>query len=228
MYSSNGLINLSNKLSISSWFSKLSSSIWNPKSFDGVLTQYDSRNQEIMFITKDESLSFSESLSMFTSFYDYNKVSNIFNLSDKYLLLRSNNNTSKIWEMNSGDYGNFFDRNKDSYVTLLVNSDPTIDKIFSNIEFRGDCYTIDNNITNESPIISLESWNEYQSGKLDLVNNLGNPSSLKRKFRIWRANIPRDKSNTRDRMRNPWLYLKLIMNSNKRAILYDTVIDYYI
>lgn len=228
VYSPNGLINLSNKLSISSWFSKLSSSIWSPKSFNGVLTQYDSRNQEIMFITKDESLSFSESLSMFTSFYDYNKVLNIFNLSDKYLLLRSNNNTSKIWEMNSGDYGNFFNENKDSYVTLLVNSDPTIDKIFSNIEFRGDCYTVDNNITNESPIISLESWNEYQSGKLNLVNNLGNPSSLKRKFRIWRANIPRDKSNNRDRMRNPWLYLKLIMNSNKRAILYDTVIDYYI
>lgn len=228
VYSPNGLINLSNKLSISSWFSKLSSSIWNPKSFDGVLTQYDSKNQEIMFITKDESLSFSESLSMFTSFYDYNKVSNIFNLSDKYLLLRSNNNTSKIWEMNSGDYGSFFDENKDSYVTLLVNSDPTIDKVFSNIEFRGDCYTVDNNITNESPIISLESWNEYQSGKLNLVNNLGNPSSLKRKFRIWRANIPRDKSNNRDRMRNPWLYLKLIMNSNKRAILYDTVIDYYV
>ena len=228
VYSPNGLINLSNKLSISSWFSKLSSSIWSPKSFDGVLTQYDSKNQEVMFITKDESLAFSESLSMFTSFYDYNKISNIVNLSDKCLLLRSNNNTSKIWEMNSGDYGNFFGENKDSYVTLLVNSDPTIDKIFSNIEFRGDCYTVDHNITNESPIISLESWNEYQSGKLNLVNNLGNPSSLKRKFRIWRANIPRDKSNNRDRMRNPWLYLKLIMNSNKRSILYDTVIDYYV
>jgi len=54
-------------------------------------------------------------------------------------------------------------------------------------------------------------------------------AALKRKFRIWRCDIPRDNvgvfedgngkkiTHPLDRMRNPWLYLKMTGN-NKSAV----------
>ena len=55
------------------------------------------------------------------------------------------------------------------------------------------------------------------------------PSNLKQKFRIWRANIPRAKANGRDRMRNPWLYIKLSMEKPKmqKTILHDMTVYYF-
>ena len=76
---------------------------------------------------------------------------------------------------------------------------------------------------------TLTTWNEYQEGTLKLTNIFRRPSDLKRKFRIWRANMPRAKANGRDRMRNPWLYIKLSMekeNTNK-TILHDMTVHYF-
>lgn len=87
------------------------------------------------------------------------------------------------------------------------------------------------------PFDSLEAWNEYQHGiaALDIKNghNMAlhhlpnsNDASLIRKFRIWRCDIPRDnaaipdllglprfKRRPMDRMRNPWVYMKLMKNA---------------
>ena len=78
---------------------------------------------------------------------------------------------------------------------------------------------------------------------------LDNTAHLARKFRIWRCDIPRDNAetvnvfdytfddtfhNTRvgvriDRMRNPWLYIKLKKDSDtdKRVEIHDIVMTYY-
>jgi len=78
---------------------------------------------------------------------------------------------------------------------------------------------------------------------------LDNTAHLARKFRIWRCDIPRDNAetvnvfdytfddtfhNTRvgariDRMRNPWLYIKLKKDSDtdKRVEIHDMVMTYY-
>ena len=87
------------------------------------------------------------------------------------------------------------------------------------------------------PFDSLEAWNEYQHGiaALDIKNGHdmalhhlpnSNDASLIRKFRIWRCDIPRDnaaipdllglprfKRRPMDRMRNPWVYMKLMKNA---------------
>ena len=72
-------------------------------------------------------------------------------------------------------------------------------------------------------------------GTIGAVNPiLGRPSNLKKKFRIWRANIPRanvagSTKKGRDRMRNPWLYIKLSMeeeNVNK-TVLHDMIVHYF-
>jgi hypothetical protein len=130
-----------------------------------------------------------------------------------------------------------------------------LDKIFTNLEFRA---TVDGEGTDEStpylPFNTLETWNEYQHGITTLSHRnghsaythyTGDDSSLKRKFRIWRCDIPRDnaalaldeglnikrfKTHPIDRMRNPWLYLKLMKNansSNLRTEIHDIVMTYF-
>jgi hypothetical protein len=75
----------------------------------------------------------------------------------------------------------------------------------------------------------LEVWNEYQHATEDLSFNRYKPSNLKQKFRTWRVNIPRDEANGKDRMRNPWLYLKLskITPNKDKTILHDLLVQYY-
>ena len=70
----------------------------------------------------------------------------------------------------------------------------------------------------------LEESKEITDMKVTVI-----ASNLKKKFRIWRANIPRDKANGSDRMRNPWLYIKLSMeeeNVNK-TVLHDMIVHYF-
>ena len=101
------------------------------------------------------------------------------------------------------------------YTTIIANPDMPRDKIFNNIEFRADSWN-DTTLLNTT-FDTLTTWNEYQKGITTLTNVLGKPSPLKKKFRIWRTNIPRDISNNMDRMRNPWLYIKLSMENEKGA-----------
>lgn len=113
------------------------------------------------------------------------------------------------------------------------------------------------------PFDTLETWNEYQKGIAYLSDKQGqgryqhhlrdNTASLNRKFRIWRCDIPRDNAggedvfdftfdstfhysrsaHPTDRMRNPWLYLKLRKAPAKeeeslpRAEIHDLVMTYY-
>jgi hypothetical protein len=112
------------------------------------------------------------------------------------------------------------------------------------------------------PFDYLETWNEYQHGIAYLKNKDGHSyfkhhtsdkgASLKRKFRIWRCDVPRDNyggghsvfditfnENFRngirtphpiDRMRNPWLYVKLLKKadgSDKRTEIHDLLMTYF-
>ena len=114
------------------------------------------------------------------------------------------------------------------------------------------------------PFDYLETWNEYQHGKADLSYKNGSASMrhnlkdrtahLDLKFRMWRCDIPRDNypmsgdmeineelgitrlaKHPNDRMRNPWIYLKLMKNkeldNNKalpKAEIHDFIMTYYI
>lgn len=102
-------------------------------------------------------------------------------------------------------------------------------------------------VKSDTPFDSLETWNEYQHGLANLSvrrghqnmlhHTLDNDASLIRKFRIWRCDIPRNNYNTgrfkTDRMRNPWLYLKLQKNAAAtgkvlaRTEIHDIVMTYF-
>lgn len=226
------LNNISDKLGFHSWINKASKgvNIWNPVDFEGFVTYYDKVNGDVFFISKDECLGYSELLNQFTSFYSYEKMPYFINLGDRGISFNVQGTSSlyRPWLHNEGDYNMFFGSYKPFYTTIIANPDMQSDKIFNNLEFRADSWDSNGNLLNTT-FDTLTTWNEYQEGVVSLVNTLDRPSSLKKKFRIWRANIPRDKTNGRDRMRNPWLYIKLSTeNSNtNKTILHDMIVHYF-
>lgn len=231
------LDNLSDRLGFHSWINRASDSIdiWNPVDFDGFVTYYDKVNGDVFFISKDECLAFSEPSGQFSSFYSYEKMPYFTNLEDRGIALNVEGTGTlyRPWLHNEGDYNMFFGVYQPFYTTIIANPDMPVDKIFNNLEFRSDSWDKNGNLLNTT-FDTLTVWNEYQQGASTLNNILGRPSDLKKKFRIWRANIPRANAvgstkKGRDRMRNPWLYIKLSMegeNVNK-TVLHDMIVHYF-
>ena len=231
------LDNLSDRLGFHSWINRASDSIdmWNPVDFDGFVTYYDKVNGDVFFISKDECLAFSEPLGQFSSFYSYEKMPYFTNLEDRGIAfnVEGTGTLYRPWLHNEGDYNMFFGVYQPFYTTVIANPDMPVDKIFNNLEFRSDSWDKSDNLLNTT-FDTLTVWNEYQQGTSILNNILGRPSDLKKKFRIWRANIPRagaigSTKKGRDRMRNPWLYIKLSMeeeNVNK-TVLHDMIVHYF-
>jgi hypothetical protein len=241
--------------------------------FDNFTGQYDKLNQDVLFTNHDISLAYSEKLNVFTSFYDYGYTPFLCSLQDTGVWVRNEIKKvtpsqgeifdipiASLYMHQAGDYCTFFDEQKPFWMTLVGNPEPQMDKIFTNLEFRA-CVDGDGVIDQETgrftpalPFTSLETWNEYQhgittlsnrSGHSAFIHHSGNDSSLKRKFRIWRCDIPRSNAalaldeglnvyrkdvRPMDRMRNPWLYLKLMKKaneSNMRTEIHDVVMTYF-
>lgn len=234
--------NLSDKLGFHSWvISNLSSNqIWNPEKFYDEITFYDKENNDVLFITKDTCLAFSESIGQFTSFYDYENTPVYETIKDNTVAIHQDPNGEYYpYLQHSGPYNQFFGIYKPYWTTVVVNPTPIRDKIFNNVEFRADSFS-NNTLISDFTFDTLNVWNEYQEGIQTLNNTKDIPSTLKKKFRIWHAQIPRWNvnkngytANGRDRIRNPWIYLKLSMENsenlvqNYKTVLHDLVVDYF-
>ena len=228
-WSDNGMTSLSEQMGFTSWFntqiSRVKSEDWNFEIFDDFVTQYDRTVGDVYFINHDKCLAFNESLGTFTSFYDYEKTPFFINL-DNYCVSIHN---GSLWEQHAGNYNSFFGvSNKPYWTEVVVNPNPTEDKIFDNIEFRADSW--DGSTLLDTTFDYLETRNEYQHGACVLSWLKGYPSTLKKKFRVWYANIPRDDVSKRDRMRNTWLHLKLSKENpgTERTVLHDLQVKYFI
>ena len=267
------------------------------------VSYYDKQNQEVLFLDNRDCVAYSEKLGTFTSFYDYTGTPFFENLNNSGFWFRTYNYTDainnttvprcKIYKHQEGDYCNFFGENKPYWMTLVGNPEPQTDKIFTNLEFRA-CVDGDGELSQSTgrfsfalPFNSLETWDEYQHGIESLEDKVGHGSfmhslanktaALKRKFRIWRCDIPRDNvdivttapvlpdnpteeqqaaydaalvkynqyladegnhiyrtgAHPIDRMRNPWVYLKLFKNAASagstlpRAEIHDLIMTYF-
>ena len=227
LYLFNGQIqSLSDKLGFRQWIGENNShEQWDPINYKNFRTYYDKNNNDVYFINENTCLCYSELLNQFTSFMSYEKVPAMFNIGSEFYSFNKN----KLWHNFEGEYNIFYDEFKPFSITVIANQESQYDKIFNNIDFRADTWdndTLLNNVTFDT----LEVWNEYQHTKkgLQLIKN--QPSPLKKKFRIWRANIPRADNNHRDRIRNTWAYIKLSMESyNKyKTQFHDLNIYYFI
>lgn len=200
--------------------------IWTPVNNGGFKSFYDPINKEVYFVNNEHALCYNELLNQFTSFYDYQNLNSLFAVNGHIYGVKD----GKFHLMFEGrDYCNLFDSQVDYSMTYKINKDPFIDKTWTNIEYRADVFDSGNISEDNSKKITTETfdklkvWNEYQSGTIDLF------PKAKVKFRIWRMDIPRD-GNGRgiDRIRNPWIMLKLSKDSNtdKRMEFHDLVVKY--
>lgn len=198
----------------------------NPILLQGVSGGYDVVNSDsyLTFFQNDDSftLRFNEKNNAFQSFHPY-LPSRYINKGD--ILLTTNPFNNQLYIQGEGNYNEFYGKYYPSSITLLVNPEVDVDCTFNNIEFKSEAY-IDNIDQPNSTLTHMTAWNEYQNtGRIELV--LGRNKNLRRKFRIWRAIISRNQ-NSRDRIRNPWIFLKLELdkNDNTKFILNDIIINY--
>ena len=218
-----GLTNLSTNKGFDIWTKEVSK---DPsfKSF------YDKNEKDIYFTTEKYCLGYSEKLGQFTSFYDYTDVETMFNIGTGFYSIKADNvGDQSIYQHSVGNYNEFYGEIKPYHLTIISNEDPQVDKVFTNLDYRADFFDSNNNYLENESFDTLEVWNEYQRGKETLKYSKFRPSNLKKKFRMWGANIPRDKKNKLDRMRNPWLYIKLSKETpgTSKMELHDIVVKYF-
>lgn len=226
MYLFNGEVkSISDSLGMRQWVNENNTHInWNPVTYENFRGFYDKNNNDVYFVNNNWCLCYSELIGQFTSFMSYEGVPAMFNVSSDFYAFKD----GKMWEQFAGDYNMFFGEYKPFSITFVANAEEPNDKIFNTVEFRADSWDGDTLINNKT-FDTLDVWNEYQHGTTPLTNMLGHPSPLKKKFRIWRANIPRAIVNNRDRIRNTWAYIKLGMNTPNtyRTEFHDAIIHYF-
>jgi hypothetical protein len=226
----NGIVNLAASKGLHAYFqNNLNVNILkidNPIIGQGVSGGYDVVNGDayITVIQGSDSftVSFNEKTDSFNSFWDF-KPSMYINKGVQ--LLTTDPTNTKLYSHFKGVYNNYYDQYYPSYITLLINPESDVDCIFNNIEYKSEFYINDIDQSN-STITHLTAWNEYQNtSRVQLI--LGRNNNLRRKFRKWSAIIARNQ-NSRDRMRNPWLFLKLEIDKtdNTKFVLHDIIINY--
>lgn len=210
--------------------------VWNPRDYGNLRTFYDKIYGDVYFTTKNTSLIYSEQIGNFTSFMDYGGVTSMNNMGNKFLsFTTSDDNSSRMWEMWEGDYNMFFDEFKPYWMTFIANENPIKDKIFNNLEWRSVVYDKDGNYLPYSTFDTMRIWHEHQdTGCINLKDNIGIPSSLKKKFNAFRTYIPRDAKGlwsppNMQRIRNPWTYIRLakIEENTDQMVFTDLNVDFF-
>ena len=240
-----GVINLSTTKGFRSWMADhlKNKKEWTPESYLNFTAHFDKIHSNIYFVDYLQCLNFNETLGEFTSFFNYEGTPFMFNIWDKFIMVKNN----KLWEYGAGDYNQFFGETKPYYTKFIANQDFLKEKIFTNLEFIADSYDSDNNLLYTIPYdyikvsTHLDYDKSYQFGTTNLTEENCQPSSAKQKFRVWRTLLPRSIStNTvshrpnsphkfnKDRIRNPWLYLELGNNQglNTKTNLHSLLVYY--
>lgn len=234
---------LSSKQGFRTWISSINSyKVWNPVGYENIRTFYDKSNQDVYFITKDDALVYSEQLGVFTSFMDYGGIPDLVNVNDRVLTFTTNSTTHKVatWKLFEGDFNMFFGEFKPYWLTFVSNTDPTIDKTYDNLAWRTFDYS---NVTSDfegtlEPMRTFDTlrvWNDHQdTGDVALFDTQNKPSSLKKKFNVFRALVPRDREGIwtgkgLNRIRNTWSYIQLArkMPNTDLLMFSDLDVDFF-
>jgi hypothetical protein len=237
--------NLSETKGFRSWMSQhlKNRKEWTPDAYLNFTVHFDKNHSNVYFVDDTQCLNYNETLQEFTSFYSYERTPFMFNIWDKFIMIKNN----KLWEYGAGDYNSFFGTTKNYYSKYIVNPDFQLNKTFTNVEFIADVFDSENNILFDPPYdylkvcTDLEYDKSFQFGTLTLTEQNCTASSIKQKFRTWRTIMPRSDanvfSNTRplyphrfnkDRIKNPWIYLELGNNKglNQKTTLHNLIVYY--
>lgn len=229
---SESVMPLSERLGFHSWVAGLPMP-WTIRMY------HDRRNGCVMAVNDDTALAFNERAGSFESFFSYEGTAEVSNVQDMTVLLHTGADGAwRLWELNGGEYNVFFGEARDYWVDMLIAGTPT-DKVFDNVEFRGDLLSEDGGLTpKRCPFNAIRAYNEYQdSGERPLRFDQYAVSPLKNRFRSWHAYVPRNakRRNGRimERIRNPWAHIVLLMRQPKegeretgRAQIQELNVDY--
>lgn len=252
---------LSDEKGFKDWIGRNNSTdLWNPVDFNNFVAYWDRVNDDVYFLRGNEEkhqdvLCYNEMLGQFTSFFSYGEVPMMVNVQDKFVAFREDNKgVNKLWIQGEGEFNNLFGSLQGYHMLYRITPDPYGDKTFSVLEYRADMFDMsdpdynpympgEGKLTGDT-FDTLEVWNEYQGNKIS-VGDSTSPlypfkardkyPDVRRKFRIWRMDIPRDKKGPYNpyglnRIRNPWIYLKLSKTStlsNERMEFHDLAVRYF-
>lgn len=222
LYLFNGqLQDISNTLGAKYWMKKYhSTDNWTINSTNSIRLSYDSNNKDLYLspskdVDNRDALCYSEQLNSFTSLMSYSKAI-MFNLKDSFYSLTSDSrfNRTKLWGNFAGDYNEFYGSIKLPDFTYICNDESSYTKIFDTIEYKADMYDNDGYALHNRSFDWIRTYNEYQDTEqkaLTQSRRLFNDVSLRKKFRVWRGQIPRE---GRTRIRNPWTAISLGFDEN--------------
>lgn len=262
----NQMQNISDTHGMGYWFSQQDTQRrWIPSGGEGGVDRraqgmrvcYDNVNNDLYMIPYNgKALCYSEQLQQFVSFFDYYPYA-IFNLGNSVHAIGDDENTVGMWNLFEGEYNKLMGTFFPSSITFVSNADMQMDKIFTNLETRTDFY-MNGELQHMHFFDTIRVWNEYQDTdwldesfmeehttqlehKYYPYSSSSISSNVKKKFRIWRIDIPRAKKwvaytqaekqaminsgqytsntvpgghliNVNDRIRNTWCKIKLTMN----------------
>lgn len=251
-----GITNLSDSLGMAQWVKGLDYAEWNmynenPVTADlpGVRTFYDNLNGDIYFSPASShcggALCFSDKLNQFTSFMSYDNVAAMFNFNNGfYSLQEAKPGMLCLWENFTGPYGRIFDQDREFSITYVSNGDSIQSKVFDTVEleaqverFNPDYNETENAPYDIPPFLAIRVANDYQD-----VYRVFDFRDVKKKFNVWRINIPRSSEVAsprgdisrnkfaRARIRSPWAKITLYGNTNlsDKVTLYNTSTKYSI
>ena len=228
-----GIKDISSSSGMSVWFKNAGkySTLWNGGSLvdTSFVVQYDSNTNDIYIMSADHSegcIVYNEALQSFTSFFSNYKYPLMYCFGGKTYGFNSSNNT--VEELFGGT--SYVD---DYSIQYRVNPEPFTEKTFTNIDYLADVFEPNTKVDNENvlsddlPFSQVDAWNEYQKGSEPILQNSWDNYDSSVKFRMRRVNIPRCGTYKLDRMKNPWIHLKLSGNTTKKMEFHSIIVKYF-
>ena len=196
---------------------------WNPNSTSAIRLSYDPKNKDLYLSPtsdndNENTLCYSEQLGQFTSLMSYSRAIMFPVGSGFFSIINDSGTSTSLWENFKGDYNYFFGEFKAPRFTYICNEDATYTKIFDTIEYRADVYDKYGNLAPNRSFDWIRAADEYQNtGRKNLSQSRRtiNDISLRKKFRVWRSQIPRE---GRERIRNPWASISLGFNESSSTV----------
>lgn len=243
---SQGIQDVTTIHNMTSWFNNVNSNRITK-------TLHDDVNHDLYALTPNESICYSEVLGNFTSFMSYQGISLIESYENSVYTMKD----GKLYSMFTGEYNKFFGVNYEPWDFTFIsngidNNLMDFDKVYSTIDYRMDM-SDSTDYKHDNSLDTIRVYNEYQdTGNTDLIKLkviddnkflYHKDITLRKKFRIWRIQIPRaikSKENpethqieyyrSNDRIRNTWCKIKLGSkgSNNYKAILHDLNVQYYL
>ena len=219
---SNELSNVSTKMSMKAYFRTLPVAKLDAL-YESVQICEDLARGHIYIVTENEALCLNPTIGSFESFFDYGSTQGLFSINSSSYRVYNDS----IYRLNTGEYGMFGDKKIEYYMDYQVNPDGFNHKIFTNGALRGDAINLSGERIKDVEVSKCEVYNEYQSSSIPLKYNRYMPSSLKKKFRGWHFDFPRENNIIKNRMLNHWVNVKIWLSPTMLNKIHDLVVTYY-